>query len=197
MHRCPKLHRRHGVVHAHTSEPASWPNIARARRRLRTAAQESPGKGIHRDVHTTRAHQRFLCGSSSRASVAEQSPAAHSVASHHGRWTTRRSRTFHSPPATAASRFAAALVVPFVHSAYFTVCALIYPSSSRRNKSGIVHNEQCTRAEHPPRTRWPRWGARTRQTWPSPHPTQPRVFSSLSTWCGAPVAACHVITKFT
>jgi len=84
----PKAARRHGVVHAHTSEPASWPNVAQARRKLRTAAQESPGKGIHRDVHTTGAHQRFLCGSSSRAGVAEQSPAAHSVASHHWPWST-------------------------------------------------------------------------------------------------------------
>ena len=93
----PKAARRHGVVHAHTSEPASWPNVARARRRLRTAAQESPGKGIHRDVHTTGVHQRFLCGSSSRASVAEQSPPR--TASHRttgGR--PRHSRTFHSPP---------------------------------------------------------------------------------------------------
>jgi len=121
MHRCSKLHRRHGVVHAHTSEPASWPNVARARRRLRTAAQESPGKGIHRDVHTTGAHQRFLCGSSSRAGVAEQSPAAHSVASHH--WWTTTAPSYIPQPAKLiiddASIFS--FMSTFIHKEYFTL----------------------------------------------------------------------------
>jgi len=76
------------------------------------------------------------------------------------------------------------------------ICALFilyvhfYPGSARRIK---VHNdnEQCTRAEHAPRALASL--ERAHQTNVAiPTPDTSHVFSSLSTWCGAPVAGGHV-----